>query len=99
MGRHTCLFDLHVALGARMVDFGGWDMPVAYGSQIEDHLAVRDAPSTEKSLTRRGLVRLVPAAAVDQHVLNEVRREAQAQAGAAAEPRSRRRWARRQCGR
>ena len=26
-----------------MVDFGGWDMPVAYGSQIEEHLAVRRA--------------------------------------------------------
>ncbi|HEY5020203.1 MAG TPA: glycine cleavage system aminomethyltransferase GcvT [Steroidobacteraceae bacterium] len=41
MGRHTCLFDLHVSLGARMVDFGGWDMPVSYGSQIEEHHAVR----------------------------------------------------------
>jgi aminomethyltransferase len=41
VGRHTCLFDLHVSLGARMVDFGGWDMPVAYGSQIEEHHAVR----------------------------------------------------------
>ncbi|HLK71581.1 MAG TPA: glycine cleavage system aminomethyltransferase GcvT [Steroidobacteraceae bacterium] len=43
MGRHTCLYGLHVALGARMVDFGGWDMPVAYGSQIEEHQAVRQA--------------------------------------------------------
>ena len=43
MGAHTCLFDLHVALGARLIDFGGWDMPVAYGSQIEEHLAVRRA--------------------------------------------------------
>jgi aminomethyltransferase len=43
LGRHTCLYDLHVALGARMVDFGGWDMPVAYGSQIEEHHAVRHA--------------------------------------------------------
>ncbi|HEV7985499.1 MAG TPA: glycine cleavage system aminomethyltransferase GcvT [Steroidobacteraceae bacterium] len=43
LGRHTCLYDLHVALGARMVDFGGWDMPVAYGSQIEEHHAVRRA--------------------------------------------------------
>jgi len=43
LGRHTCLFDLHVELGARMVDFGGWDMPVAYGSQIEEHHAVRRA--------------------------------------------------------
>jgi len=41
VGRHTCLFDLHVALGARLIDFGGWDMPVAYGSQIEEHHAVR----------------------------------------------------------
>lgn len=31
----------HRALGARMVDFGGWDMPVNYGSQIEEHHAVR----------------------------------------------------------
>ena len=31
----------HRELGARMVDFGGWDMPIAYGSQIEEHHAVR----------------------------------------------------------
>jgi aminomethyltransferase len=37
----TPLYDLHVALGARIVDFGGWDMPVNYGSQIEEHHAVR----------------------------------------------------------
>jgi aminomethyltransferase len=43
LGRHTCLYDLHVALGARIVDFGGWDMPVAYGSQIDEHHAVRQA--------------------------------------------------------
>jgi aminomethyltransferase len=41
MGRRTPLFDLHVASGARIVDFGGWDMPVGYGSQIEEHHAVR----------------------------------------------------------
>lgn len=32
----------HRELGARMVDFGGWDMPIAYGSQIEEHHAVRN---------------------------------------------------------
>jgi aminomethyltransferase len=37
------LYDLAVALGARMVDFSGWDMPVAFGSQIEEHQAVRHA--------------------------------------------------------
>ncbi|HEX7046016.1 MAG TPA: glycine cleavage system aminomethyltransferase GcvT [Gammaproteobacteria bacterium] len=41
MGNRTPLYDAHVALGARMVDFGGWDMPVNYGSQIEEHHAVR----------------------------------------------------------
>ena len=43
MGRRTPLYDLHVAQGARMVDFAGWDMPVLYGSQIEEHHVVRRA--------------------------------------------------------
>lgn len=37
----TPLFDAHIRAGARMVDFGGWEMPVSYGSQIEEHHAVR----------------------------------------------------------
>lgn len=37
----TVLNDTHRALGARMVDFGGWDMPINYGSQIEEHHVVR----------------------------------------------------------
>jgi len=41
LGFRTPLYDLHVALGAHMVDFGGWDMPVNYGSQIEEHHVVR----------------------------------------------------------
>jgi aminomethyltransferase len=41
MGLRTPLYQTHVDLGARMVDFGGWDMPVNYGSQIEEHHAVR----------------------------------------------------------
>jgi aminomethyltransferase len=39
--KKTPLNELHRAAGARMVDFGGWDMPVHYGSQIEEHHAVR----------------------------------------------------------
>src|SRR3954469_19935726 len=39
--KQTPLHAIHVAAGARMVDFGGWDMPVHYGSQIEEHHAVR----------------------------------------------------------
>jgi len=41
MALRTPLYDTHVAAGARMVDFGGWDMPVNYGSQIDEHHAVR----------------------------------------------------------
>ncbi|HZF27019.1 MAG TPA: glycine cleavage system aminomethyltransferase GcvT, partial [Steroidobacteraceae bacterium] len=41
MGLRTPLYARHVELGARIVDFGGWDMPVNYGSQIEEHHAVR----------------------------------------------------------
>ena len=39
--KHTPLHAAHVAAGARLVDFAGWDMPVNYGSQIEEHHAVR----------------------------------------------------------
>ena len=42
MTRKTPLFDQHVAAGARVVDFGGWDMPLHYGSQKEEHNAVRE---------------------------------------------------------
>jgi aminomethyltransferase len=41
MLKKTVLNAAHRSLGARMVDFGGWDMPVNYGSQIEEHHAVR----------------------------------------------------------
>ena len=41
MLKTTILNAAHRALGARMVDFGGWDMPVNYGSQIEEHHVVR----------------------------------------------------------
>ncbi len=41
MGNRTPLYELHIAAGAKMVDFGGWDMPIHYGSQIEEHHAVR----------------------------------------------------------
>jgi len=41
VGLKTPLHSRHESLGARMVDFGGWDMPVHYGSQIEEHHAVR----------------------------------------------------------
>ncbi len=41
MGKRTPLFECHADGGARMVDFGGWDMPLHYGSQLDEHHAVR----------------------------------------------------------
>lgn len=41
MGDRTPLYGEHERLGARIVDFGGWDMPLHYGSQVEEHHAVR----------------------------------------------------------
>jgi len=41
--KRTPLYDRHVALGARMVEFGGWQMPVQYSGIIDEHTAVRNA--------------------------------------------------------
>ncbi len=41
--KRTKLFDLHEELGARMVPFAGWEMPVRYDSVLEEHNAVREA--------------------------------------------------------
>ena len=49
--RRTALYARHVALKARMVPFGGWDMPVEYSGITDEHLAVR---------TRAGAVRRQP---------------------------------------
>ena len=43
MGNKTPLHDHHTASGAKIVDFSGWDMPLHYGSQIEEHNQVRNA--------------------------------------------------------
>jgi len=43
MASRTALYDWHVAQGARMVDFAGWDMPVLYKTIVEEHQAVRTA--------------------------------------------------------
>jgi aminomethyltransferase len=38
---HTPLYETHQRLGAKLVDFGGWEMPLHYGSQVDEHHAVR----------------------------------------------------------
>lgn len=41
MGHRTPIYEEHVSGGAKIVDFGGWDMPIHYGSQLEEHHVVR----------------------------------------------------------
>jgi aminomethyltransferase len=42
--KHTSLHDRHVALGAKLADFGGWEMPIEYpaGGVLKEHAAVRE---------------------------------------------------------
>jgi len=42
MARRTPLYDAHVALGAKLIAFGGWDMPLSYSGAAEEHQAVRE---------------------------------------------------------
>lgn len=69
--RHSPLDAVHRAVGAKMVEFGGWDMPVNYPSgTIEEHLACRrDAVMFDVS--HLGTVRVEGAGSLDllQHVL------------------------------
>src|SRR5699024_1847761 len=43
MGHQTPIYQEHESLGAKLVDFAGWDMPIHYGSQIDEHKAVRQS--------------------------------------------------------
>jgi aminomethyltransferase len=43
MGHKTPLYATHQEMGGKLVDFGGWDMPLNYGSQIEEHHQVRQS--------------------------------------------------------
>src|SRR5262245_64585283 len=43
MLKRTPLYAAHQKLGARLVEFGGWEMPVQYSSIVDEHLAVRRA--------------------------------------------------------
>ncbi len=40
--KRTPLYDLHRELGAKLIDFGGWEMPVQYAGILEAHRAVRE---------------------------------------------------------
>ena len=39
--KRTPLYEIHQQLGAKLIEFGGWEMPVQYTSIVDEHLAVR----------------------------------------------------------
>ena len=41
--KRTPLYPTHERLGARLIEFGGWEMPVQYSSIVDEHLCVRRA--------------------------------------------------------
>ena len=76
--RHSPLHDRHVALGAKLADFGGWEMPIEYpgGGVLKEHQAVREAVGVfDVSHLGKGVVR--GAGAVDYvnaRLTNDLRR-------------------------
>ncbi|MCT1873117.1 glycine cleavage system aminomethyltransferase GcvT [Brevibacterium luteolum] len=60
MTKHTPLHDVHARLGASFTDFGGWDMPLKYGSELAEHRAVREAAGIF-DLSHMGEVRVIGA--------------------------------------
>lgn len=70
MLKHTPLFEAHQQMGAKLVDFGGWEMPLHYGSQLDEHHAVRkNAGMFDVSHMRAVEVEGVGAAAFLRHAL------------------------------
>lgn len=72
----TPLFAAHQKLGAKLIDFGGWEMPVQYTSIVEEHLAVRNAAGIF-DISHMGEVTVSGAGAADflNHTLtNDIRK-------------------------
>jgi aminomethyltransferase len=76
MLKRTSLFTTHNQLGGKLVEFGGWEMPVQYTSITDEHLAVRNAAGIF-DISHMGEVTVSGAAAADflNHVLtNDIRK-------------------------
>ena len=74
--RRTPLFDVHRALGARLVAFGGWEMPLSYRGILEEHRAVRQAAGLF-DVSHMGEIELAgphASAACQRLTTNDVRR-------------------------
>src|SRR5206468_7000418 len=76
--QHSPLYDWHVARGAKMADFGGWEMPIEYpgGGVLKEHAAVREAVGIfDVSHLGKGVVRGPGALEfVNARLTNDLRR-------------------------
>src|SRR5512135_2525656 len=76
MLKRTTLFNAHQKLGGKLIEFGGWEMPVQYTSIIDEHLAVRRAAGIF-DISHMGEVRLSGAGAgsfLNHTLTNDVRK-------------------------
>ena len=76
MLKRTALFSAHQKLGAKLIDFGGWEMPVQYTSITDEHLAVRNAAGIF-DISHMGEVTVSGAAAVEflnQLLTNDIKK-------------------------
>jgi aminomethyltransferase len=80
--RTSPLHSRHVALGAKMADFGGWDMPISYSGVLEEHSAVREAVGVfDVSHLGKGAVRGPGAVEfVNDRLTNDLRKVGHGQA-------------------
>lgn len=80
--QRTPLFDRHVALGAKLADFGGWEMPIEYTGTVGEHTAVRESVGIF-DVSHMGKVRITGEGAADfvnGLVANDVHRISDGQA-------------------
>src|SRR5204862_7527190 len=76
MLKRTALFEAHQKLGGKLIEFGGWEMPVQYTSITDEHLAVRNAAGLF-DISHMGEVRVAGAAAetfLNHALTNDLRR-------------------------
>ena len=76
MLKRTALFSAHQKLGAKLIDFGGWEMPVQYTSITDEHLAVRNAAGIF-DISHMGEITVSGAAAAEflnQLLTNDIRK-------------------------
>src|SRR5687767_12278445 len=64
MLKRTALLEAHQKLGGRLIDFGGWEMPVQYSGIVQEHLAVRNAAGIF-DISHMGELTVTGAAAAD----------------------------------